>query len=202
MKIRRDWFNIILLLIMFAIAGCETTQPEKSADKPADKKKETAEEKAARKKEEEKKKKELATIRFHLETYLDGTEKTRAVPVYRANPIYVPVEELFFLTEGDVDKAQLVDWAGTYAIEITFSHHGALLLESMTTANKGKHLAIYSDFGESKKQVQSRWLAAPLITAANASGVIRFVPDATREEAEIIVNGLNNVAKEVKKNSK
>jgi hypothetical protein len=47
-----------------------------------------------------------------------------------------------------------------------------------------------------------RWLAAPQITKHLSAGVFTFTPDATREEAERIVTGLNNVAEKVKKDSK
>ena len=56
---------------------------------------------------------------------------------------------------------------------------------------RGKHLVIFSYFD------QGRWLAAPLITGKNSTGLLTFTPDATREEAERIVRGLNNVAKKL-----
>ena len=40
----------------------------------------------------------------------------------------------------------------------------------------------------------TRWLAAPMITRPIENGVIAFTPDCTREEADIFVLGLNNVA--------
>ena len=41
---------------------------------------------------------------------------------------------------------------------------------------------------------EARWLAAPRISQRIKDGVLVFTPDATREEAERIVRGLNNVA--------
>ena len=43
------------------------------------------------------------------------------------------------------------------------------------------------------------WLAAPLIRRPIADGVLTFTPDASREEAEKIVKGLNNVTEKIKK---
>jgi hypothetical protein len=40
---------------------------------------------------------------------------------------------------------------------------------------------------------QSGWLAAVLIRQRNSTGVFRFTPDASREEADRIVRGLRNV---------
>ena len=42
-----------------------------------------------------------------------------------------------------------------------------------------------------------RWLAAPVISHRISDGVLVFTPDATREEAEEIALGLNNVSKKV-----
>jgi hypothetical protein len=70
---------------------------------------------------------------------------------------------------------------------------GGWLLEQYTTANKGKHLAISAEFGE------MRWLAAPKITQRLGEGRLVFTPDATREEAERIVDGVNRVAKRAQK---
>jgi hypothetical protein len=66
-------------------------------------------------------------------------------------------------------------------------------LDTVTTANKSKRIAILAIFPE------KRWIAAPLINQRNASGVLTFTPDATREEAERIVRGLNNVAAQLRK---
>lgn len=78
-----------------------------------------------------------------------------------------------------------------YAIRIIFDSTGTILLDELTTSNKGRHIAIFCQFGD------IRWIAAPLITQKNLNGVFVFTPDATREEAERIVRGLNNVAKAV-----
>ncbi|MDB6028592.1 MAG: hypothetical protein JWM68_4815 [Verrucomicrobiales bacterium] len=193
MKIQVIRFNIYLLLVTLFLVGCASTsaEPQKAkADSKLKKEKEPAKRNP---------KKEFATIRFHLETNLDGTTKTKAVPIYRASPIRIGVEEMCFLDEGQVEQATLVDWAGNYAIQLKFSRSGSFYLDTITTANKGRRLAIYSDFGQSKEIAQSRWLAAPMIERGNATGVFTFTPDASREEAEKIVNGLNNIAKLMKK---
>ena len=195
MKIQVSSFNIYLLLVSLFLAGCASTDAEK------EKAKADAKAKAQQEATKRNPKKEYATIRFHLETNLDNTGKNRAVPIYRAKPIQIGVEEMCFLDEGKVDQAALVDWGGNYAIQLKFTRSGAFSLETITTSNKGRRLAIYCDFGQSKELVESRWLAAPMIERGNPTGVFTFTPDATRDEAERIVNGLNNVAKLLKKQS-
>jgi preprotein translocase subunit SecD len=193
MKIYPTSFNIYLLLVSLFLSQSGMVAKEEAATKT---------DKTARKEPVERKpKKEFATIRFHLETNLDGTAKTKVVPIYRASPFNVTVEEAILLDEGSVEKAALVDLRGNYGIELTLNHHGTFFLDTITTANKGKRLAIYSEFGQSKDLIQNRWLGAPVIDKRNASGVITFTPDASRDEAERIVNGLNNIAKIIKRRS-
>lgn len=138
-------------------------------------------------------KKEASTIRFHLEVNEDASRRSSPVPVYRANPMTVNVQNSPFLSEAHVSKASVVDAMGAFQIMIQFDRRGTWILEQYTTANKGKHIAIFSQFG------QARWLAAPEITKRIADGVLVFTPDATREESERLVKGLNNVAKVAQK---
>ncbi|MCI0745311.1 MAG: hypothetical protein L0Y58_07890 [Verrucomicrobia subdivision 3 bacterium] len=141
------------------------------------------------------KEKEASTLRFHLETNPAPVERSVPVAVYRADPIFVNVESAPFLNEGHVKQASVVDALGAFQIMIQFNRKGSWLLEQYTTANKGKRIAIFSQFG------QARWLAAPVIVNRIGDGLFVFTPDATREESERIVNGINNVAKVMQKDN-
>src|SRR4051794_33665116 len=117
MKIQSISINIYLLLVsVILLAGrtAEAGDPKAKAEpKP----------KAAKEPAKRKPKKEFATIRFHLETNLDGTPKTKIVPIYRANPVNIAVEELVFLDEGSVERAAVVDWGGSFVIRLQLNHH-------------------------------------------------------------------------------
>jgi len=141
------------------------------------------------------KKKEASTFRVHLEVVHDGTEKNAPIPVYRQNPIYVNVENAPFLTEVHISKASVVDAIGSFQIMIQFDRRGTWLLEQYSTAHRGRRIAIFSHFGP------ARWLAAPVMNKPITDGLLVFTPDATREESERVVVGLNNVAKEFQKNN-
>jgi preprotein translocase subunit SecD len=170
MKIRQLPFNLYLLVSLLCLTACETT-------------------------EEKKHNKEASTLRLHLESNFDGTERIGRISILRENPIYVAVDRNPFLDEGSIQEASIVDDdMGGFSILLKFDHHGSFVLDSTTTANKGKRIAIFSRFGT------VRWLAAPKILGRVATGQFSFTPDATREEAERIVRGLNNVAKKLKKN--
>jgi preprotein translocase subunit SecD len=92
-------------------------------------------------------------------------------------------------------KAEVVtiDEHGGFAIRIIFDEPGKFRLDNVTAANKGKRIVVMAQWTE------VRWLAAPKINRRISDGVFVFTPDASREEAERIVNGLNNVIKKVRK---
>jgi hypothetical protein len=178
MKSRLCTFNLyFILLCCFIVPACKTTEPPRT-------------------KEEKKKDDQASTIRLHLEVNRDGTPYNSGVPIYRGSPFLVNIERNPFLNEIDLQQASVVDAVGGFMIHLQFNRHGALILENVTTSYKGKRIAVHSNFGE------SRWLAAPIIQRNVSDGTLVFTPDATREEAERIVRGLNNLVAAIKKRSK
>ena len=162
-------FNIYLLLaaLLLGVTGCKSSE-EKAKDK------------------------EASSLRLFIETEFDSTgTKTAVVPVFRASPILVRITKEPVLDEGHLEDARVVDAVGGYAIQVKYDFRGTLTLDSVTSTSRGRRLVIYSMFTE------GRWLAAPKITTSIKDGVLTFTPDATREEAERIVRGLNNVAIEL-----
>lgn len=179
MKSRFVPFNFILLLILaLALAGCETT-------------KQTPREKADAKKH----KKERTAIAFYLEASTRANSGN-SVPIYRKSPIYVAVRSEPFLHSANVEEARLVEFQDGFAIQVRFDTHGAFVLDNVTGGNKNRRIAV---FVRLYPDSETRWLAAPMITQRNETGVVTFTPDATREEAERIVRGINNAVKEFKR---
>ena len=134
-----------------------------------------------------------STLRLHLEVARDGTERNEPVPIFRESPVWVNVDKAPFLTEADVVEAKVMEDLGGFSIQVRFTRRGRMLLENFSATNNQKHYAIFSEFPE------PRWLGAPVFTKRIADGIITFVPDATRAEADRIVSGLNDVAKDVRK---
>jgi preprotein translocase subunit SecD len=172
MMIRGQRFNIYLLVALAAALACGC---QSSGDK--------------------KPKKTLSTLRLHLEAGSDRTKTSESIPVYREKPIWVNVQKEAFLTEANVAAASVVDEVGGYVLRIQFDQNGSILLEEATIANHGRKMAIFSQFADQLKDY--RWLAAPLISHRISDGLLVFTPDATREEAQEIADGLNNVSKQV-----
>ena len=85
---------------------------------------------------------------------------------------------------------------GSFSIQLKFNWHGTLVLQTFTSQYIGKHIAVYCVFNK------KRWLAAPQVQRGITDGTFTFTPDATHEEAERIVKGLNNFAAAVKKKDK
>ena len=141
----------------------------------------------------DKNKSALGILRVHIEAPADKFGTTQTISVIRAAPVMVSISKEPILSESNVTAARLIDTPGGYAIEIQFDDANTLILEQYSASNVGKHFAIFSQWGE--KITEGRWIAAPLITHHLANGVLSFTPDVSREEAELIVSGLNNVAK-------
>ncbi|MBI3418454.1 MAG: hypothetical protein HY043_24450 [Verrucomicrobia bacterium] len=194
MKMRPTRFNIYLCLLAAASAIlCGAEQKSISTNSPS---KRSAADEAKRKAEEKKHSKEASTIRFHVETGALGTERSLEVSVLRSQPIKFFVEREPFINEGNVVSASLVEADDTFSIKIQLDRRGTWMLENMTASNTGKHLAIYSQFGD------ARWIAAPLIRNRLGKGEIIFTPDVSREEAVRLIRGLNNVAAKIQKKEK
>lgn len=134
-----------------------------------------------------------ASVRLHLE--VNAAQGTN-VWVGRSAPFPVSVDRQPFLTEFNVEKASVADSLGGFVIVLQFNAEGTLLLEQYTTAYRGKRAGILAEFGE------FRWLAAPVMQGRIVNGQFVFTPDATRAEAERIVQGVNRVAELVRKGRK
>jgi preprotein translocase subunit SecD len=147
----------------------------------------------AEKKKKEKKDEEAATIELHMEVSQDGTKDNGPVAIGREGLFQVNVDKAPFVDTANVVEAKLLDDMGGFVIELKFDWTGTTLLESETTANRGKRIAVLCQY------TKNRWLAAPIVNKRITDGVFRFTPDVTREEAERIVRGLNNVIKKLKK---
>ncbi len=147
--------------------------------------------------EASKRKKFVSTFRLHVEMNPDAMGRTEKVQVYRAQPFWMTVEKQPFLTEQLMKEAKVVDVMGGYALQVQFDRQGSWLLEQYTAAARGKHLGIFCQWctPPDEKLNQGRWLAAPLVQTHITDGLLIFTPDASREEAEQIALGLNNVAK-------
>ncbi|MBA4148096.1 MAG: hypothetical protein H0X66_08260 [Verrucomicrobia bacterium] len=176
MKICLSRFNIILLLLCCsAFTACQTT-------------KQNPEETALRKKY----KNEKTLLQLHLGGAANSSG--RSIEIYRQKPIYVSVDPIPFLDWRNITDGRLVEDQSGFAIQLQFDAHGTFVLDTLTTANRGKPIAILAITG-----TEQRWLGAPLIHQRNASGFLTFTPDATREETERMIYGIRNVAERVRK---
>jgi len=133
----------------------------------------------------------VAALRVHIQTTPNDLDTSQTVSVVRSDPVLVTIARNPILTEANIVAAKVVDTPGGFAIEIQFDENGTWQLEQYSAANPGGHFAIFGQWGE--KLADGRWLAAPLITRRIANGMLSFTPDCSREEADQLVLGLNNV---------
>jgi hypothetical protein len=119
-------FNIYLALAsLFLTAGCASYRKAKDFSKE-----------------------EQSTLRFYLEGSRADIGSTGTVLVTRER-FPMTVEREPFLTEADVRKVVMVNDPGPNggcSIELMFDEHGALVLDMLTTANKGRHIVVFSQF--------------------------------------------------------
>lgn len=176
MKLWQGQFNIILALVAVAAFGSAC----KSTDKPP--------------------KKPFSIVRLHMERRPDTTDKVQPIQVFRAHPITLYAEKAPFLTEINVKSAEVVESVGGFSVAIQFNRQGAWLLEQYTSANRNQAVAVFAGFGgkDGDPPKVTRWIAAPRIAQRITDGKLVFTPDADREEADLLVLGLNNAAKKNK----
>ena len=147
---------------------------------------------------------QLTTLRIHVQTNGTDTNHVEVISVFRRQPLQLKIEKEPIISERDISEAKIVAAVGGFSIRLQFAHQGNLLLEQYSSMNRGKHLAIFSQFADQPGGPinSGRWLAAPMITRPIRDGTLEFAPDATREEAEQIVLGLNNDARRLENNPK
>jgi preprotein translocase subunit SecD len=170
MKANMRRFNLFLTLMALAmLCGCQT----------------------------DKKDKEVSALRVHIEVNPDSSGTSRAISVVRSDPVLVTVAQEPILTEVNIVAARVFDTPGGFAVEIRFDETASWILEQYSAANSGRHFVIFGQWGD--KLANGRWLAAPTITHRIGNGVLAFTADVSREEADRLVLGLNNVAKKIHK---
>jgi len=137
---------------------------------------------------------EIATIRLHFEANPAMVRRSMEATVLRAHPVTITVAEEPLVHEGYLDAAEIVTTGGTHQLRLTFDDSGRRLLETETAIHRGKRVAVIAQFPE------ARWLGAPVITGTIRDGVFVFTPDASLEECRRLVDGLNRVIQDRKRN--
>jgi len=134
----------------------------------------------------------MAALRVHIQANPDTLGASQTITLVRADPVEITISHDPILTEANIVAAKVVDTPGGFAVQVQFDENGTWMLEEYSAGNPGEHFAIFGQWGD--KLAYGRWLAAPLITHRIANGVLSFTPDASREEADQLVLGLNHAA--------
>ena len=167
MKFRPTPFNIILLFLTLLGVGCQTDRLPKAKD--------------------------ASTLRVFVEARPDAADRTQPIVVFLDPPLKLNVEKVPILDESSVTEAKLLEADGKFVIQIKFTTHGALVLETTGHAHRGHHLALYSAYPE------GRWIGAPLLRQSMAGGELVFRMAGTRDDGERFVTGLNKLATAMQK---
>jgi preprotein translocase subunit SecD len=143
------------------------------------------------------KKTQTAVLRVHIEASPDPAGTSQDISLLRSEPVLITIKREPILTEANFVSAKVIEARGGFAIEVKFDENGTWLLEQYSAANPGRHFAIFGQWSE--KTSDGRWLAAPVISRRITGGTLAFTPDCSREEADQLVLGLNEAAKEAHK---
>jgi preprotein translocase subunit SecD len=143
------------------------------------------------------KKKINAALRIHIEVSPDPAGSSQQISVLRSDPVLVTIKREPILTEANIVSAKVIEAQGGFALEIRFDENGGWFLEQYSASNPGRHFVIFGQWSE--KPSDGRWLAAPVITRRITGGRLAFTPDCSREEADQMVLGLNEAAKQIHK---
>ena len=136
---------------------------------------------------------DLSTIRVHLETNPDNIGMSRRIQV-GPEPLQSFSVAGPALGEMHLLAAQLWEGnAGEYAVHLQFDRQGAQMLEMYSMSYRGKRLAIFSQFPH------PRWVGTFRMDRRIGDGTLLFRPDATRDEAQRLVTGLNKAVAKLKK---
>ena len=131
------------------------------------------------------KKTEEVSLGIHEESSSSLPAETfRSVEIPHTN---VKLTVSFFpaLTERDVQSAELYDTAGGKAIFLRFDPHGTIVLDEMTTRDRGQYLVIFLN----KRPIGSWFVDQRII-----NGQFLVDGDFTDEEAKKAVEALNKLS--------
>jgi hypothetical protein len=143
----------------------------------------------------------LAVIRIHMEVTDDGSGPK--AEVMRSSPLIFPIKKEPFFDERDVASAEILETPdGGYVIQLIATDRGQHEMEMATVSSNGRHLLIYGQWTPDGDLTEGRWLAAPLLRSPLRNGQLVFTADASRQEAIMLVDGLNNVAVKLKNQPK
>ncbi len=148
--------------------------------------------------DEKVRKRQIASLRIHVEGRRNiMVEGPKAV--FRNGTVVNILNDAALSDMSLVSAELLEDQVGGFRIKLAFDEHGKSKLEAISINNREQRLAVFVSWStgskDKEKAGEARWLAAPVMYSRNGSGILVFTPDATREEAEIIVRGLNKMVK-------
>lgn len=183
MRVSRGFNTYLLVLLLLGLIGCASpdgTKKDKAGKVTSDDKK-------------------YSLLRLHLETSPNATAPGKKIMVFRQAPFALNIKEEPVLDEAYILNAQVIETEVGYSIRVQYDDHGKLTLDMTSSGNRGRRLAVYSAFWPTgATNAEIRWLAAPLMSRPIKDGYFTFTPDATLEEARIIVRGVNKLAKKVR----
>lgn len=171
MKIRAKLFNSILFVFaVVLVVGCKTGAKSRL------------------------KKKDSTLLLCFLESAPGLGDKTMPVEVGRTKKVNLVVASKPVITQNEVLNAEAWDTAdGGVAIRLELDRIGRRQLEIFSVLHRGKRMAVQAHFPD------ARWIDVVPFDQRLSDGILILYPDASPEETDRIVKGLNLVAEAIEK---
>ena len=129
---------------------------------------------------------EVANLRIYEESSSSLPAETfQTVEIPHTN-VKLTVSPFPTLTERDVQSAELYDTTGGKAIFLRFDPHGTIVLDEMTTRDRGQYLVIF---------LNNRPIGSWFVDQRILNGQFLVDGDFTDQEAEKAVEALNKLSK-------
>ena len=135
------------------------------------------------------KKEPTMTVRIHEQvTSVLPENRVRIVDIPKAG-VRLSIDPYPAISDKDMSGAELVDTTGGLAVKLKFDPHGAVLLDELTTRDRGNYLVV---------MVNDEPVAAWLVQDRLSKGELLVEGDFTDDQARKIVEFLNSQAKKKK----
>jgi preprotein translocase subunit SecD len=131
-------------------------------------------------------KRDESTLQIHEQVSSALPAENMLTVVIPKTDLKLAVAPYATLSQKDVLSAELYATAGGEAILLRFDVHGSIVLDEMTTRNRGQYLVTF---------INNRPVAAWLVNQRILNGQLLVEGDFTDEEAKQVVDSLNKISK-------
>ena len=130
------------------------------------------------------------TMTMHLPATVTTPQDRRVPVILRAPTMSFLVDGVAVFTEDDLDSAEFKEDAEGFRMRFTFNTAGTIRLDVLTNEHRGSLVVVY---------LNNQPVGVPQLKHRIVDGMFEFTPNVSREEAELLIAGLNAMIEYKKK---